>query len=71
MTDEAMQRELNMKLATDQQLAFHSLDATVQNGRVGLRGTLPDERLKQRAESIAKSIRGVKEVTNLISIQAG
>jgi BON domain len=70
-SDEAMQRELNMKLATDQQLAFHPLDATVENGRVRLRGTLPDERLKDRAESIAKSIKGVKEVANLISVQAG
>jgi hypothetical protein len=43
-----MQRELNMKLATDPQLAFHPLDATVQNGRVRLRGALPNERLKER-----------------------
>ena len=70
-SDEAMQRELNMKLATDPQLAFHPLDATVENGRVRLRGTLPNERLKERTESIAKSIRGVKEISNQISIQPG
>jgi hyperosmotically inducible protein len=70
-SDEAMQRELNMKLATDPQLAFHPLDATVQNGRVRLRGALPNERLKERTESIAKSIRGVKEISNQISIQPG
>ena len=71
VSDEAMQRELNMKLATDQELALHPLDATVKNGRVTLRGTLPSERLKERVESIAKSIRGVKEVANQISVQGG
>jgi len=66
-----MQRELNLKLATDPQLAFYPLDATVVDGRVRLRGTLPTDRMKELAESIAKSIRAVKSIDNEITVRPG
>jgi hypothetical protein len=61
----------SFKLATDPQLAFYPLDATVVDGRVRLRGTLPTDRMKELAESIAKSIRGVKSIDNEITVRPG
>jgi len=57
------------KLLDDQELHTYPIDAKVKAGTVTLSGTLPNEELKDRAERVAKTVKGVRDVTNKIIVQ--
>ena len=52
-----------------QELRSYTIDVKVKSGTVTLSGTLPTEELKERAERVAKTVKGVREVTNKIIVQ--
>lgn len=69
MQDVAIDKALNLKLLKDRSFEINPIDASSNNGWVILRGDIPNEALKRRAESIARSISGVKGVRNELTIK--
>lgn len=57
------------KLLDDQELHTYPIDVKVKAGTVTLSGNLPSQELKDRAERVAKTVKGVRDVTNKIIVQ--
>ena len=57
------------KLLDDQDLHSYAVDAKAKAGTVTLSGTLPNADLKARAERVARTVKGVRDVINNITVQ--
>src|SRR5207237_556672 len=66
--DAALQTKLDKAFSDDPQISAANIDATVVNGRVKLAGTVGSEAVKQHAERLAYSIKGVLGVDNKIVV---
>ena len=62
--DSKLQQAVNEKL-----MAPPGVSATVKDGVVTLNGEVTDDTAKQTAEDAAKNVKGVKSVTNHITVQ--
>lgn len=62
--DSKLQQAVNEKL-----MATPGVSATVKDGVVTLNGEVTDDTAKQTAEDAAKNVKGVKSVTNNITVQ--
>jgi hyperosmotically inducible periplasmic protein len=56
------------KLANDELVKGAGLDVTVKNGVVTLKGTVSDEKAREKAEKITKKVKGVTSVINELKI---
>ncbi len=68
VTDDFLVDTIRSKLAADQTVKGGALDVEVKDGVVTLKGTVDEDKKKNKAEKIAKSVKGVKSVTNQITI---
>jgi hypothetical protein len=66
--DLSLQQRVDRVFADDREVAAANIFATVINGRVQLTGTVATEAVKQRAERLASSVKGVLGVDNRITI---
>ena len=66
--DASLQTKLDKAFGDDPQISAANVDATVVNGRVKLAGTVGSEAVKQHAERLAYSIKGVLGVDNKIVV---
>lgn len=66
--DSAIQADVDKKLADDPTLSTLGITATVLNGKVLLVGTVKSEALKAHVEKLVKSVKGVKQVDNQITV---
>lgn len=66
--DSAIQAAVDRKLSQDQTLSGLGLTAVVIDGKVTLTGTVNSEALKQQAERLVRSVKGVKAVDNQIAV---
>ena len=57
------------KLLDDPELKSHSVDVKARAGTVTLSGSLPNQDLKSRAEKVARTIKGVRDVINNIVVE--
>ena len=69
VTDVAIADEVRVKLAADSIVNGGALAVDVKSGVVTLSGLVPTQTIKQRAGKLAKSVKGVKQVVNNITIQ--
>jgi osmotically-inducible protein OsmY len=72
ISDPEIEAELGLRLAADPDLSpprARVLVTSVQ-GDVTLAGWVPDEAARQRAEEIARSVRGVRNVVNNLRVKA-
>ncbi len=69
--DAAITAQVSAGLAKDPDLSAVKINVDTQNGAVTLNGPAPNLAAKDRAQTIAKSIKGVTSVTNLLVISAG
>lgn len=69
--DERIQEELNDRLTWDPSVDATDLTVKVSDGVATLSGHVRDRWMKRRAEDLADSIRGVKDVHNQIMVQNG
>ncbi|MGH9824663.1 MAG: BON domain-containing protein [Blastocatellia bacterium] len=67
--DVHIDRALNLKLLHNAGFQRYPIDASSENSRIILRGSVPTQQLKARAESIAKSIPGVRGVTDHLTVE--
>jgi len=67
-TDDRIYDEVRRKLANDADVKGAGLEVIVKDGAVTLRGRVHTERAKEKAEKIAKKVKGVSSVTNQLKI---
>lgn len=69
VSDDFISDTVRSKLAADTIVKGGAIDVVVKDGVVTLRGTVAEERQKNKAEKIAKKVNGVKSVDNEIKIE--
>lgn len=68
LADEALYDQVRIKIAQDREVGGGKIEVKVTNGVVELSGTVKLDKLKDRAEKIAKRVKGVKSVENKIRV---
>lgn len=63
-SDERIREDVCDRLSDDDEVDAGDITVTVKGAEVILEGSVPDRRSKHRAEDIAESVSGVKDVTN-------
>ena len=66
--DDRIYDDVRRRLANDVDVKGGGLDVTVKNGAVTLRGRVHDNKAKDKAEKIAKRVKGVTTVTNELKL---
>ena len=69
LTDATITDQVAIKLAGDQLVKGGALKIDVVNGVVTLSGPVDEPKAKDRAEKLAKKVRGVKQVINKITVK--
>ena len=69
--DSAIQSAIDKKMMEDATLSTAAVTATVSGGKVTLIGTAETRIIKDQAERLVKSIKGVKSVDNQIVVSGG
>jgi osmotically-inducible protein OsmY len=67
-SDERIKEDINDRLSDDPFVDASDIDVTVSNGEVTLTGTVDERSSKRRAEDLAESVSGVKNVENRIRV---
>jgi hypothetical protein len=70
-SDERIREDVCDRLSDDDEVDASDITVTVKNAEVILEGSVIDRQSKHRAEDIAESISGVKEVTNHLRARKG
>jgi hyperosmotically inducible protein len=68
LTDEALYDQVRIKIARDREVGGGKIEVKVTNGVVELTGTVKQDRLKERAEKLARKVKGVKSVENKLRV---
>ena len=68
LTDEALYDQVRIKIARDREVGGGKIEVKVTNGVVELTGTVKQDRLKERAEKLARKVKGVKNVENKLRV---
>jgi osmotically-inducible protein OsmY len=68
VSDDSIYDYVKRKLANDQVVKGGALEIDVKEGVVTLRGTVEAEQQRQKAERLAKKVKGVKKVINEIKV---
>lgn len=68
-TSASIEIDISSKLLNDSELRSSIIDVKVVGGTASLSGHVPTEELKRRAEMLAKTVKGVRNVTNDIVVQ--
>ncbi len=67
-TDDKIYDDVHLKLANDPDVKGAGLEVIVKAGVVTLRGKVHDEKAKEKAQKLTKSVKGVVSVTNELKI---
>jgi hyperosmotically inducible protein len=68
VSDNAISDQVMIKLTSDPTVKGGALKADVKDAVVTLSGTVTEQKQKDKAAKIAKSVKGVKQVVNNITI---
>lgn len=69
-TDDMIYNDVRIKLASDQVVKGGALQVDVKQGVVTLGGAVELDKQKERAEKLARKVKGVKQVINTITIRS-
>ncbi|MBL8292312.1 MAG: BON domain-containing protein [Bryobacterales bacterium] len=67
-SDDHIYDRVRMRLAEDPAVNGGALQVEVKNGAVTLRGNVKNEKAREKAEKLAKKVKGVKSVTNELKV---
>ena len=70
MTDDTITDQVRLKLTSDPDVKGGALGVDVKQGVVTLSGAVEMQKQRDKAEKIAKKVKGVKSVVNKIEIKA-
>lgn len=68
VTDDFLVDTIRQKLAADQVVKGGAIEVIVKDGAVTLKGSVEEDKQKNKAEKIAKKVSGVKSVANQLTI---
>jgi osmotically-inducible protein OsmY len=68
MTDDTIRDQVMVKLADDPEIGGMPIDVDVRQGVATLKGKVRSDKQKQKAEKVAKKVKGVTGVTNQLLI---
>lgn len=71
VADATVTASINAELARDPKLSAMKIDVDTTNGRVMLSGTAPDTASRERATTLAYSVKGVTSVENRLQVVGG
>jgi len=66
--DDKLYDAIRTKLANDPDVRGAGIDVTVKNGAVTLKGKVHDDKAKDKATKVAKSVKGVVSVDNQLKL---
>ena len=69
VTDDTITDQVRIKLASDPIVKGGALQVEVKQGVVTLSGAVEQDKQKEKAEKIAKKVKGVKQVVNNLEIK--
>lgn len=67
--DDRIYDQVRMKLAADTMVGRGAIDVAVKDGQVTLAGKVRSDKHKQKAEQIAKKVKGVTGVVNNLRVE--
>jgi osmotically-inducible protein OsmY len=67
-SDDKIYDTVRQKLANDPDVKGADFDVAVKGGAVTIKGTVNDERAREKAEKIVKKIKGVTKVDNQLKV---
>jgi hypothetical protein len=70
-SDERIREDVCDRLSDDDELDASDITVTVSNGEVRLEGSVLDRQSKHRAEDLAESVSGVRDITNNLRARKG
>lgn len=68
-SDQQICEEACQRLERDGEIDASDIEVTAQDGVIHLRGTVPDRRMKRRAEECVESVYGARDVMNELRVQ--
>ena len=68
LSDDAIYDQVRLKLAGDRDVGGGAITVKVTQGAVELSGTVKTESIRVKAEKLAKKVKGVKSVVNLLKV---
>jgi osmotically-inducible protein OsmY len=68
-TDDRIYDEVRRKLANDPDVKGGAFQVDVKDGAVTMRGEVRTEKFKQKAERIARKVKGVGQVNNQLTVK--
>lgn len=68
VTDDVLFDNVRIRIANDREVGGGRIDVKVSSGVVELTGKVKTDKQKERAERIAKKVKGVKSVVNRIQV---
>ncbi|HZS49409.1 MAG TPA: BON domain-containing protein [Bryobacterales bacterium] len=69
LTDDVLYDRVIRALVNDRDLKTNSIEVSVKDRVVTLRGVIDSEKLRQRAERVAQKVDGVKKVINELRVR--
>jgi osmotically-inducible protein OsmY len=69
VTDDTITDQVRIKLASDPVVKGGALTVNVKQGVVTLSGAVEQDKQKEKAEKLAKKVKGVKQVVNNLEIK--
>ena len=69
ITDDSITDQVRIKLANDDVVKGGALQVDVKQGVVTLAGSVEELKQKEKAERVAKKVKGVKQVINNIALR--
>ena len=70
VTDDTITDQVRLKITSDPVVKGGALEVSVKNGVVTLSGAVEQSKQRDKAEKLARKVRGVKSVVNQIQIKA-
>lgn len=67
-SDDRITDQVSMRLAVDPDVKGGALKVTAKDGVVTITGRVDTEKAKRKAEKLAKKVKGVKSVTNDVTV---
>lgn len=68
VSDDEIYDQVRIRIANDRDIGGMKIDVKVTSGEVELIGTVRHERQRERAEKVAKKVKGVQRVVNNLKV---
>ena len=68
VTDDIINDQVRVKLASDAEIGGMAIDVDVHEGVVTLKGKVRTDKMRSKAEKVAKKVKGVTSVNNQLAV---